>query len=666
MKNKVPAPFLSRAQKLLQRSPLWLSFTALMALCLLVMSITLAYSNYRRGVTNSIRRQNESMAQMVDLKFQNLDQYLSELADFCVLPVNDTDFYNTLLSYNYIGDAKTNALRQTANLYYYSRTDLLSYRLSSLRHGICFARSGSDQRMKVLQEYFNYKDPVYLECLESSSHCAITPSENRDALFTYSHTIFRINDGTPIALVSIDVNKTAMATGFQDQITVLYNKDGTMLYTNTPSLQSYLEDILGKSGITSSALTDDASNITTTASANAADSSTDIDAAVSAISTTDTASVNTSSDDSTILLKGEEYLQYAGTDDSSGLTLVVLTPLSSIKDELRGIQISSLLQGLIFLLFSVAVSFLIIRYLTQPLTALTNFQLQVGSGEYPRIKLGRSKEAAKLGESFNEMSERIDRLVNDNLMSSLNEKNARIEALEAQVNPHFLYNTLQAIGSEALMNDEPQIYEMITRLASNMRYAINGSREVTLQQELEFVDNYIELQKLRMEDRLQVTRRIDQSLLRQRVPKCALQLIVENSIKYGLQGDISCLHLEIDIFRQGGQLVIRVMDNGAGMTPERLKEVQGRLHSFQDAVADNTPLPSGVENTFSSQTVSDVLITTAAFSSKRPAPGPSSGIGLANLCSRLKIMYDDRARIEIQSSCSKEDHHTCVTLVLDL
>ena len=625
MKNKFPTPFLSRAQRLLRRSPLWLSFTALMALCLLVMSITLAYSNYRRGVNNSIRRQNESMAQMVDLKFQNLDQYLSELADFCVLPVNDSDFYNTLLSYNYINDAKTNALRQTANLYYYSRTDLLSYRLSSLRHGICFSRSGSDQRMRVIQEYFNYKDPIYLQCLENPSHCAITPSENEDALFTYSHTIFRVSDGAPIALVSIDVNKTAMSTGFKNQITVLYNKDREMLYTNTPSLQSYLENILG-----------------------------------------DTVSVNTASG-STLLLKGEEYLQYAGSDDSSGLTLLVLTPLSSIKGELRNIQISSLLQGLIFLLFSVAVSFLIIRYLTQPLTALTNFQLRVGSGEYPRIKLGRSKEAAQLGESFNEMSERIDRLVNDNLMSSLNEKNARIEALEAQVNPHFLYNTLQAIGSEALLNDESQIYEMITRLASNMRYAINGSREVTLQQELEFVDNYIELQKLRMEDRLQVTRRIDQTLLRQRVPKCALQLIAENSIKYGLQGDISCLHLEIDIFRQGGQLVIRVLDNGAGMTPERLKQVQENLHSFQDAVADNAPLPTGRENTVSSQAASDVLITTDALSAKKSAPvSSSSGIGLANLCSRLKIMYDDRARIEIQSSCSKEDHHTCVTLVLDL
>ncbi len=621
-KNKagsIPAKCRAWTQKILCRSPLWLSFTALMALCILVMSGVLTYSSYRRGVNNAIRRQNRSVAQMTDLKFQNLDQYLSELADFCVLPVNDTDFYKTLLSYNYIDDTKTNALRQTANMYYYSRTDLLSYRLSSLRHGICFSRSGSDQRMKVLREYFNYKDPIYLECLESPSHCAITPSENSDALFTYSHTIFRINDGKAIALVSIDVNKNAMSTGFKEQITALYNKDGAMLYTNTPSLQSYLSDIPGQAG-------------------------------------EDTDSAN-----STITVKGEEYLLYSGTDESSGLTLVVLTPLSTIKGELRSIQISSLLQGLIFLIFSVAASYLIIRYLTQPLTALTSFQLQVGSGQYPRIRLGRSKEAARLGESFNEMSERIDALVNDNLMASLNEKNARIEALEAQVNPHFLYNTLQAIGSEALLNDEPQIYEMITRLAANMRYAINGSREVTLQQELEFADNYIELQKLRMEDRLQVTRRIDQSLLKQQVPKCALQLIVENSIKYGLQGDIRCLHLEIDIFRQGGQLVIRVRDNGAGMTPERLTEIQHRLHSFQDAVADNTPLPTDREETVA------VHSAPGGFNPGGGGNGiSSSGIGLANLCSRLKIMYDDRARIDIQSSCNDEDHYTCVTLVLDL
>ena len=214
------------------------------------------------------------------------------------------------------------------------------------------------------------------------------------------------------------------------------------------------------------------------------------------------------------------------------------------------------------------------------------------------------------------------------------------------MNSHFLYNTLQAIGSEALMNDEPKLYDMITRLASNMRYSINGSNEVSLLQEIRFTDNYIELQKLRMDERLQVTRRIDRALLNLLVPKCSLQLIVENSVKYGLTGDISQLHLEIDVFRQADTLVIRVRDNGAGMSPNRLCEVREQLSSYRPG--DTAGPPSD-------------------FASEHSSPRKallSSGIGLLNLYSRLKIMYDNRADIQIESSCRSEDHFTCVTLLL--
>ncbi len=590
----------STARRLMRRSPLWLTFSLLLAVFLLILTAILTYSSYRRGVDTTIRQQETSVSQLMEMKLRNLDNYLSELSDFCVLPVNDSEFYNDLLSTKPLESARVSELKQTVTMYYYSRTDLLSYRLSMLRHDLCFSRSASDQRMKTIAEEFDYDDPIYLECLRHASHYAITPSENSAALFTFSHTIFRINDKTPIALVSIDVSKSAMTSGFDDQIVALFNTDGEFLYTNTPSMKSELASLLadhkGAESSTQQAVENDRSV--------------------------------------RITIQGESYVVLSRTDSFSGLSLVVLLPLSSVTEELRSIQRSTLLQGLLFLLFSLAVSCALIRYLTQPLTALADFQLQVGSGQYPTIHLGRCREAAELGRSFNEMSEHIDRLVNDNLMASLNEKNARIEALEAQVNPHFLYNTLQAIGSEALMNDEPKLYDMITKLASNMRYSINGSKEVTLEQELNFTDNYIELQKLRMDERLQVTRRIDRNLLRHQVPKCSIQLIVENSIKYGLSGDIRCLHLEIDVFAQGGQLVIRVRDDGAGMTPARLDEVRQSLQYFQSMQAASNSTES-------------------------------SGIGLANLCNRLKIMYDDKAEMQIMSSNRANDHYTCITLVLE-
>ncbi len=315
------------------------------------------------------------------------------------------------------------------------------------------------------------------------------------------------------------------------------------------------------------------------------------------------------------------------------MALVVWTPLSSITQELHNIRLFSILQGLLFLLIALVITLILIRYLTAPLSTLAGFQSQMAVGNFQRINIGRCKETAELSESFNDMSDHISRLVNDNLLSSLNEKNARIEALEAQVNPHFLYNTLQAIGSVALMNDQEEIYLMLTKLAANMRYSIKGGNEVTLDQELNFTDNYIALQKLRMEDRLRVTRKIEPGLGSARIPKCSLQVIVENSIKYGLQGDISNLDLEIDAFRQGNTLVIRVRDNGAGMDPQRLLEVQNKIHHYKPGDTASSASAEG-------------------------------GIGLVNLYARLRIMYDNHADLKIESS-NGENHYTSTTLLLE-
>lgn len=577
----------AKIRALMNRTPLWLTFTLLMAASLLILTFLLSFSNYRWGTENAIRRQNQATSQLIHLKLQNLDQYFADLSDFCVLPVYDSEFYNDLLNPNPLDSQRIGELQKKVGLYFYSRTDLLSYQISMFHQNLRIGRSGSDERMKITAQQFSEEDPAYLECLSSPLHYAVFPSDNEAALLSFSHTIIRISDGKPIALVTIEVDKGVMSSGFDGQFIALFNQDGSFLYSSAPKeMQNGLSHLLTPSVLSSSIRSGGA----------------------------------------VIELEGEKYLLVSESDEASGMTLAAFTPLSSITGELHSIQRFSFLQGLLFLTISLLLSFLLIRYLTAPLSALADFQSQIGSGHYPKINIGRCLETAELGRSFNDMSEHIDRLVNDNLIASLNEKNARIAALEAQVNPHFLYNTLQAIGSEALMNDEPKLYDMITRLAANMRYSINGSNEVPLSEELRFTDNYIELQKLRMDDRLQVTRRIDHSLLSLQIPKCSLLLIVENSIKYGLAGDVKQLSLEIDVFRQADTLVIRVRDDGAGMSSKRLSEVVSQLRSYR--------------------------------------PGNSSGIGLLNLYSRLKIMYDNRADIQIESSSGKDDHFTCVTLLL--
>ena len=100
------------------------------------------------------------------------------------------------------------------------------------------------------------------------------------------------------------------------------------------------------------------------------------------------------------------------------------------------------------------------------------------------------------------MLRHIEQLIQQNYIAKLSEKNARLTALEAQLKPHFLYNTLQAISTEALINDQFTIHKMITSLASNLRYTIKGGDLVPLKSEVQYLSDYIYLLKMRMNDAL--------------------------------------------------------------------------------------------------------------------------------------------------------------------
>lgn len=110
-------------------------------------------------------------------------------------------------------------------------------------------------------------------------------------------------------------------------------------------------------------------------------------------------------------------------------------------------------------------------------------------------------------------------MIETNYISSINEKNSRLQALEAQLNPHFLYNTLQAIATEALLADCQEIYDMIVSLSANLRYTIKGGELVSLQEELDYVDRYILLQKTRLGGRLEVTKKINPKVNLAVIPK---------------------------------------------------------------------------------------------------------------------------------------------------
>ena len=282
---------------------------------------------------------------------------------------------------------------------------------------------------------------------------------------------------------------------------------------------------------------------------------------------------------------------------------------------------------LTFLIISIGTSYALIRYLSAPLTTLSEMQEQYGKGTLKEVELGRSLESAELGRSFHRMTKQIDELVEKNYAAELNEKTARLSALEAQLNPHFLYNTLQAIGSEALLNDQPGIYKMLTSLASNLRYSIKSANIVPLKDELQYTDNYILLQQVRLGDKLKVTRSVEEAALSMNVPKISLQSLVENSILHGFGDDRSELSVSITVSLRETSLMISVRDNGTGIPEDKLKQLRLSFHR---------------------QTLSD--------SSRQH-------IGLENLYHRIRLIYREGAALTIDSKTGEESY-TEVSLML--
>ena len=199
---------------------------------------------------------------------------------------------------------------------------------------------------------------------------------------------------------------------------------------------------------------------------------------------------------------------------------------------------------------------------------------KMGEGDFsPTAFGGGCKETCALTESYNDMAAHINELIETNYISSINEKNSRLQALEAQLNPHFLYNTLQAIATEALLADCQEIYDMIVSLSANLRYTIKGGELVRLQEELDYVDRYILLQKTRLGGRLEVTKKINPKVNLAVIPKISIQMLVENAIIHGMPENGAVLHIIIRVCMENNRLLISVYDDGKGILPEKVKEL---------------------------------------------------------------------------------------------
>lgn len=268
--------------------------------------------------------------------------------------------------------------------------------------------------------------------------------------------------------------------------------------------------------------------------------------------------------------------------DGGKIQLILSLPNQTIIKALLPTITVSLTAAIIAILSSVICSIIYSKSVSKPIQALANEMKTLTLNEYHVIPFeNRRDEIGILQDSFHYMVERNKDLITQQYQAKLEKRNAQLRALQAQINPHFMYNTLQVIGGMALEKEVPKIYSITVALSDILRYSLNFSQKmVPLEEEIEYLKSYIMIQNERFGGRIQLDFRIALETVNCMIPKLILQPIAENSFEHGLPNKSGPWILTIESkMIDDNELVVSIKDNGTGIEANRLMEIQSMIVS---------------------------------------------------------------------------------------
>ena len=193
---------------------------------------------------------------------------------------------------------------------------------------------------------------------------------------------------------------------------------------------------------------------------------------------------------------------------------------------------------------------------------------------------GRGRdELDEIADSVNQMGEQIHTLIEESYKKELDRKISELNLLQEQINPHFLYNALSSISVLAMGNGDKVASRAILYLSDFYRITLSkGKQDITIREELNLLESYLKIQRMRFGDSIEVEYELDESLLDVHVVKLTLQPIVENAIHHGRDDDSEVFHILIRLFEEQEKTVFEVIDDGCGMDPEKLMELQNSMN----------------------------------------------------------------------------------------
>ena len=193
---------------------------------------------------------------------------------------------------------------------------------------------------------------------------------------------------------------------------------------------------------------------------------------------------------------------------------------------------------------------------------------------------GRGRdELDEIADSVNQMGEQIHTLIEESYKKEMDRKISELNLLQEQINPHFLYNALSSISVLAMGNGDKAASRAILYLSDFYRITLSkGKQDITIREELNLLESYLKIQRMRFDDSIEVEYELDESLLDVHVVKLTLQPIVENAIHHGRDDDSEVFHILIRLFEEQEKTVFEVIDDGCGMDPEKLMDLQNSMN----------------------------------------------------------------------------------------
>lgn len=317
--------------------------------------------------------------------------------------------------------------------------------------------------------------------------------------------------------------------------------------------------------------------------------------------------------DNFVEIRGEEYIINVDTDNNSGAIIASIIPKKDILKSIVSTRQTIYLVSIVCILIVLILTYISTTIFSKRIKAITGAMKELQAGNLSvRIPVNKTgDEISNIAVSFNKMSNELNKYINKVYLSDIKQKSAELAALQAQINPHFLYNTLEAIRMNAVAFGDQNTSEMIYVLSKLFRNAIKGESIITIKDELKHSKLYLELFKIRYGDNLSVKFNIEEAILGYGIIKHLIQPVIENYIIHGFDANRSDNSILIHGYLSDKNILFDIKDNGRGMETDKLNTLKFSLENLE-------------MNT-------------------------ESSIGLANINERIKLVYGNECGIEISS-----------------